>query len=86
MGFPLFFLLLNGPQYIAGLGNVRQVDLRLLVALLRFAGDAGNGLAAAAQSSTHTYRFVLLHRAGVGLLFRNADFREKIENDLALDF
>jgi hypothetical protein len=84
--FPLFFLLLDGPQDITGLGNVRQVDLRLLVALCRLGRGSGRGFPATPQSGAHTDCLVFLHRTGVRFLFRNAHFRENVENDLALDF
>lgn len=79
----LLFLLLNGFQNVARLGNVRKIDLWLIV-VRSSARPRGGGPASANQRGAHTHRLVFLHGTRVRLLFRNADFKEKIENNLTL--
>lgn len=85
-GLLLFLALLNGAQYVPWLGDVRQVDLWLLAVFRGPCGTAPGWFSSASQRGAHAYRFVVLHRTGVRLLFRNAHFREKIENDFTLYF
>jgi hypothetical protein len=77
-------------QYIARLGNVREVDLGLdfagislrhprgLRRCLRFIGGA--------EMSAQLFGFVLFQRTGMGLLLADPNLRECIENSLAFNF
>jgi hypothetical protein len=84
--FPLFFLLLNGPQNIPGPGNIGQINLGLLLSRSGLAGCARRRFAAATQGGAHTPGLVFLNRTGVRLLFRDPHFREYVENHSAFDF
>lgn len=59
--FPLFLLLLNGAQHISGLGNIRQVDLRLGLIVSMAGGAARVRLGSLGQYRAQTHGFVLLH-------------------------
>ena len=79
----LLLLLQNGLQDIAGLGNFRQINLRLGCAL---GARRPCSSLAALQVSAHTLSFIFLQRTGVRFLLRDADRLENIEDSSALDF
>jgi hypothetical protein len=77
----LLFLLLvgeNGLEHIAGLGDVREVDFGLLLAL----GSARTGASLAAAPGValklraNLLRFVVFERTGVGLAAGQAELRQ----------
>jgi hypothetical protein len=87
----LFFLLLvgqDGLHYIAGLGDVREVDF--WSDALRGTRTRGAGMAAGPRSMRNVradlLRFKLLQRTGVGLAAGQAEFRQYIKNLPTLDF
>jgi len=83
-------LLGNCLEHISRAGNVRQINLGLdfLFTAKRARGlcRLESGLGRAAQMDPHFFRFMLLKRARVGLLFGNADNRQHVKNRLALNF
>jgi hypothetical protein len=83
--FPLFFLLLNGPQNISRPGNVRQINLWLLLDC-RPVRRTGRRFSATAKGGAHTPGLVFLNRTGMRFLLRNSHFWEDVENHSALDF
>jgi hypothetical protein len=80
----------DGFQDIAGLGNLRKIDLGLDAISFGATGtrrlSGGLGFAGATDVSPHLLGLVLFNRTGMGLLLGDADFNQGIENDLALDF
>jgi hypothetical protein len=80
----LFFSLLKRFEHISGLGDVRQVDLRLWrrIATRTCWQAALDSL----EVSAHTLGFIKLQRTGVRLLLCNADVVENIQNCPALNF
>lgn len=72
----------DGPGGVTWLRNARPVDLRLV---FRLVPCWGSRTASLQNMGAHTLRFIRLDRAGVGLLFRYADFDQSIENGFALD-
>ena len=89
----LFFLFLLFCQHrlegIAGLGYVRQVDLRRNCLRVRSArlglGSTCSGASAVLKASTHFGRFIFLERTGVRLSRAETQFRQHVENLAALD-
>ena len=83
-------LLLLGDQlqHIAGLGDVREVNLGLdFVSFAAGARLGGRGLGfSGTEVSPHLFGFVFFDRTGVRLLLRDTDFDQDIKNRLALDF
>jgi hypothetical protein len=83
------FLLLgqDGLHHIAGLGDVRQVNLRCnaLLAARRCAAGRG-GTIAALKLRAYLLRFVGLERARVGFAGAQAKLRQYVKNLPALDF
>ncbi len=82
-------LLQNGFQCIAGLGDVREVELRLqlfLAVTLRRRLRRGTISSAGAEMCLHLLRFIDSDGTGVSFLFCDADLREHVKNGLALDF
>ena len=75
----------NFAHRIAGLGNLRPVNLGLLSVAGR-ALPIGSASAAALQIDAHTFGFVALKRTRVGLLFGYANCRQSIQDFPALDF
>ena len=77
-------------QHIAGLGNVREINLCLDAFGLRPAGAgslaASRAISRSAKVGADLLRLVLFQRAGMRLLLGDADFGQHIENRLALDF
>jgi hypothetical protein len=87
-GLFLFLLLRqNGLHHVAGLINVRQINLGLK-ALGRPRGSASLARAcASAEMRTHLLRLVLFNRARVSeLAVTQAEFRQYVKNLPALDF
>jgi len=64
--------------------NLRPVNLRLDLGLVPC--RTTRAAPPFQDVRAHTLGFILLDRARVGLLFGNADFRESIQNRLALNF
>ena len=84
-GSRFLLALLNRPQYVARLRNLRPVNLWLdfrFVPLCR----AGPSAASPRQGRAHTLSLVSLKRTGVGLLLGNSDFRQYVQNRSTLDF
>jgi len=79
----LLFLLQNGFQYVAGLGNLGQVNFR--PGRTFGARSRCSGLPAL-QVGTHTLGLIFFKRTGVRLLLCNADRLENVEDGPALDF
>lgn len=81
----------DGLEHIAGFGDVRQVDLGF-DAFGFGAAWAGSGfrrtvtVAAAFKMRADFLSLVFFKRAGVRLLFRDADFIQDIEDCFAFDF
>ena len=74
-------------EHIAGLRNLREIDLRLELVRVRGAVPARRVLGPVLLDVLpHEYRFMLLDRAGVRLLFRHSHFRQRIEYGLAFYF
>lgn len=77
-------------QHISGLGDMGQVNLGLdfvglsARAMTWFGGC--RGFTGAAQLGAHLVGFVLFQRTGMGLLFRDPNFRKHVKNRFALDF
>lgn len=83
----LFFLLLDGLQHVPGFGDVRQVDLGPDLLLPSGLGRSGRGLCSAAlEVRAHTFGLIGLQGAGMRLFLGHADFRQRIQNRLALYF
>ena len=84
-----FFLLRDGAQHVAGTGNVGEIDLGLdlIIAASRTRGSRGSGafFGMGAEMPADEFRFVVLERARVGFLLRNAYFSENVKNRFALD-
>jgi hypothetical protein len=90
LGFLLLFLLpcLDGLQHIAGLGDVREIDLgsdQLRRARCRRGSMAGR-LRSVLKMRANLNRFVVLNRAGMRFAGRKAKLRQYVKNLLALDF
>jgi hypothetical protein len=82
----LFFLLLNGAQNISRPGNVRQIDLRLLLDRCGLRRRIGRGLSTTAQSGAHTPGLVFFYRTGVRFLLCNSHLWQDVENHSAFNF
>ncbi len=86
-----FFLLFgqDGLHHVAGLGDVRQIDLGddgwLAVARRRSAGMRGMARFLD-KMRTHLFCFLRLQRAGVRLASSHAKFRKNVENRARLNF
>lgn len=74
----------DGLQHIAGLGDLRQVDLRLVL-FDRLRGRLP-AVALPREKLLNALRFIGFDGTGMRLLLGNAHFRQRIENFLALDF
>jgi hypothetical protein len=87
--FFLFFMLgLDSLQHIAGLGDVREINLgrnRLRGARGCRTALSGRGLAAL-KLRANLVRLIVFQRTGMGLAAGQAEFRQYIENLPALDF
>jgi len=87
-GLILLFLLVgqNGLHYIAGLGYMREIDLRRDT--LRGASGRRTPVTArsAVQMHANLLRLVILQRTGMGLPVSQAEFRQYVKNLPALDF
>jgi len=75
-------------EHIAGLGDVRQVNLGL--DLIGFAagtrlGGRGLGFCSGAEMSADLLSFVFLDRTRMRLLLGNSDFSQYVKDGLALD-
>ncbi len=79
----LLALLQDGPGYIAHSVYLRPVNSwpRLSLVANRNAHSAPPQ-----DVCAHTFGFIRLNRAGVGLLLGNADFHQSIQDGLTLDF
>lgn len=79
--FGRYFLVpaLNRLEDIAGLGDARPVDLGLWLTF-HFVRTGRHTASAALKVDAHAFRFVCLKRTGVGLLLRNAYFRQNVQN------
>lgn len=82
-----FFL--DGPQHIAGPGDVREVDLGLDLVFgvdgTRGLGGTRSGFGVGLKALADQFRLVLFQRTGVRLLFRDADLGQNVKNGFALD-
>ena len=83
-------LLVNKLQHVAGLGDVRQVNLGL--DLVRFSARCATGLGrglsfgGSLKVGAHFFSLMILNGTGVSLLLRYTDQSQHIENGLAFDF
>jgi hypothetical protein len=78
--------LLDGFQNIARLRDLREIDLRLVLFLMRGAGGGLLPIAAGfGQSTTHLLGLVVFERAGVRLLLGDPEFGQDVKHLLALD-
>ena len=74
-------------QHIAGLGDVREIDLRLEVVGRRRSRTRATGCSAAVMLRKillYAFRFVFFDGAGVRFFLGDTDLRENVENGLAL--
>lgn len=81
--------LVESLQYIAGTGNVGEVDLRLDPIALATGSGLGTRpvtLALLAEMGAHFFRFVAFERTGMSLLGGNAGRAQGIQDRLALNF
>jgi hypothetical protein len=80
----------DGAQNVAGLGNVREVDLGLDFVGINSAAAHRPArwlrLAVGLEMGPHLGRFVLFQRTGMGLLLGDPDFCKHVEDRLTLDF
>lgn len=80
----------DGLKNIAGLGDVREINLCLEAAvILRLAGArrlGGTLHAGTAQGTAHLIRLEVFERTGVRLLLGDARLCQHIQNSFALDF
>jgi hypothetical protein len=80
----------DGFQYIAGLRNLREIDLGFDPVSIRTAGTrrlgGSLGFAGATNMGPHLRGFVFFNGTGMGLLLGDANRRQSIENDLAFNF
>ena len=88
---PIFLCLLlgqHGLQHIAGLGDMRQIDLGSdrRPALPRRRAALSGGAPIALKMGAHFLRFVLLQRAGMGLARAHSELSQYFEHLTALDF
>jgi hypothetical protein len=86
-----FLFLLLGQyslQHVAGLGNMREINLRRngLRSARGWCACRARGPRAALKMSANLFGFIFLQRAGVGLACAQAEFRQYIKNLPALDF
>jgi hypothetical protein len=83
-----FFLGKNGFEYVAGLGDMREVNF--WSDCLGSARGCSACVAARAHSTlkmgAHLLRLVRLQRTGVGFACAQAEFRQNVKNLPALDF
>jgi hypothetical protein len=88
LGFLFLFLGQDGLQYVAGLGDMREIDFG------RKALRSARGLRACVASRSRSalkmranlLRFVFLQRTGMGLAGGQAELRQYVKNLPALDF
>jgi hypothetical protein len=78
-------------QHIAGLGDMREINLRfefvgVAPSTSAFRGRGSGALGRGTEMRPHLFRLVIFQRAGMGFLLGNPYFRQYIENGLALDF
>jgi hypothetical protein len=81
--------LADGLQNISGPGNLRKIDLGFDVRLglgPSRPGGSGRAFGLGTEVGAHAYGFVHSDGTGMGLLFRNTDYRQDVQNRLALDF
>jgi hypothetical protein len=78
----LFLARLNRTQDIAGLRDLRQVNLRLGLGLMP---DGGWSFGSALQKHTNPLSLIFFEGAGVGLRFRNTNILQNIEDLSAFD-
>ena len=79
----------EGLQYIAGTGNVGEVDLRLdAIALATGSGSRAGAVALSLlpEMGAYFFRFVGFERTGMSLLGGNAGRAQGIQDRLALHF
>jgi hypothetical protein len=86
MRVALFFLLLNRAQNISRTGNVRQINLRLLLRRCGPRWPIRRGLSTTAQGGAHTPGLVFFYRTGVRFLLCNSHFWQDVENHSAFHF
>ena len=80
-------LLGEGFEHVTGLRDLREIDLRLELVGVCCTVPARRILGPVLLDILpHEYRFVFFNGAGVRLLLGHADFRQRIENGLALYF
>jgi hypothetical protein len=76
-------------QNVSGLGDVRQVNLRLNcfgLGARRARGLGGRAFAGATQLDADSLRLILFQRTGVCLLLGHPNFGQYVENGFTLDF
>ena len=80
-------LLRDGLQHVAGLRNLREIDLRLEFVFVRSGAPARRFFGSVlVDILPHQHRFMVFNRAGVCLLLGHANLRQRIEDRLALHF
>jgi hypothetical protein len=86
-GFRFLLFGQNGLHHVAGLGDVRKINLGLnaLRGTRRRAGVAG-GARSAVKLGAHLLRLVVLNGTRVGFSFGQAKLRQYVKNLPALDF
>jgi hypothetical protein len=81
----------DGIQNVARAGNMGKIDLGLDFVALGAAGTrrlrrARRFTRTCAEMRPHFDGFVIFNGTGMGLLFGDPDFKQHVENRLALDF
>ena len=87
--FFLFLLLgLNGLQHVAGLGDMREIDLgrNALRGARRWGARLAGGSCSALKMLANLLCLGILKRTGVGLAAGHAEFRENVDNRARLNF
>jgi hypothetical protein len=84
----LHLLCLDGPQNVAGLGDVGEIDFRndALGSFGRRGAGAASRVLAALKMRANLVGLIVFQRTGVGLAACQAEFRQYVKNLLALDF
>jgi hypothetical protein len=87
--FFVFLLLgLDSLHHVAGLGDVREINFGRngLGGVRRSSAALASRPGCVLKMRTHLYRFKFFQRAGVGLSFGQAEFRQYVQNPATLDF
>ena len=88
LGFLFLLLGQDGLQHVAGLGDMREINLGRngLRSARGLRGGCARGPRSALKMRAHLVGLIVLQRTGVGLAGSQAEFRQNIENLPALDF